>query len=100
MDDGLVVMSSEVGAIDLDERRVVQKGRLRPGEMIAVDTSTGAVENDAAIVARFVERQPYGQWLDENMVTLEDVRRHVWRMADSKWPIAEGGIAGSRATQP
>ena len=77
MDDGLVVMASEVGAIDLDERRVVQKGRLRPGEMIAVDTSTGAVENDATIVARFVERQPYGQWLDENMVTLEDVRRRT-----------------------
>ena len=91
MDDGLVVMASEVGAIDLDERRVVQKGRLRPGEMIAVDTSTGAVENDASIVARFVERQPYGQWLDENMVTLEDVRRRVWQMADSKWLIAEGG---------
>ena len=81
MDDGLVVMASEVGAIDLDERRVVQKGRLRPGEMIAVDTSTGAVENDATIVARFVERQPYGQWLDENMVTLEDVRRRVWPIA-------------------
>ena len=74
MDDGLVVMASEVGAIELDERRVIQKGRLRPGEMIAVDTSTGAVENDATIVARFVERQPYGQWLDENMVTLEEVR--------------------------
>ena len=81
MDDGLVVMASEVGAIELDERRVVQKGRLRPGEMIAVDTSTGAVENDATIVARFVERQPYGQWLDENMVTLEEVRRR--RMANS-----------------
>ena len=81
MDDGLVVMASEVGAIDLDERRVVQKGRLRPGEMIAVDTRTGAVENDATIVARFVERQPYGQWLDENMVTLEDVRRRVWPIA-------------------
>ena len=85
MDDGLVVMASEVGAIDLDERRVVQKGRLRPGEMIAVDTSTGAVENDATIVARFVERQPYGQWLDENMVTLEDVRRR------RVWPIAPAG---------
>ena len=60
MDDGLVIMSSEVGAVEVDERRVVQKGRLRPGEMLAVDTSTGLVENDAAIVARFVERQPYG----------------------------------------
>ena len=64
MDDGLVVMASEVGAIDLDERRVVQKGRLRPGEMIAVDTRTGAVENDATIVARFVDASRTGSgWM-------------------------------------
>jgi hypothetical protein len=90
MDDGLVIMSSEVGAVEVDERRVVQKGRLRPGEMLAVDTSTGLVENDTAIVARFVERQPYGKWLDENMVTMEDVRRRVWQMADGRWQMANG----------
>ncbi|MCX6028761.1 MAG: glutamate synthase-related protein [Chloroflexi bacterium] len=75
MDDGLVIMSSEVGAVDLDERRVLRKGRLRPGEMLAVDTSAGTIETDAEIVRRFVERQPYGKWLEENLVTLEDVKR-------------------------
>ena len=99
MDDGVVIMSSEVGAVEVDERRVVQKGRLRPGEMLAVDTSTGAVENDAAIVARFVERQPYGEWLEDNLVTLEDVRRRA--MADSHLPGGESRIAESQlATAP
>ena len=73
MDDGLVIMSSEVGAVAVDEARVVQKGRLRPGEMLAVDTTTGLIENDAAIVARFVARQPYGEWLNDNLVTLAQV---------------------------
>ncbi len=74
LDDGMVIMSSEAGAVPVDERRIVRKGRLRPGEMLAVDTSTGQIESDATIVARFVERRPYGRWLDENMVTLADIR--------------------------
>ena len=77
MDDGLVIMSSEVGAVAVDEARVLQKGRLRPGEMLAVDTANGLIENDATIVARFVERQPYGQWLDDNLVTLAQVEAHA-----------------------
>ncbi|MBK9094337.1 MAG: glutamate synthase subunit alpha [Anaerolineae bacterium] len=77
MDDGLVIMSSEVGAVPVDEARVVQKGRLRPGEMLAVDTANGLIENDATIVARFVERQPYGQWLDQHLVTLDQVLAHA-----------------------
>ncbi len=86
LDDGMVIMSSEAGAVTVDERRVVRKGRLRPGEMLAVDTSTGQIENDAAIVARFAERRPYSRWLEENMVTLNEVRQ----MADSRWQIADG----------
>jgi glutamate synthase (ferredoxin) len=74
MDDGMVMMSSEAGAVEVDEARVLQKGRLRPGEMLAVDTAAGLVENDPAIVARFVERQPYGEWLDANITTLDEVR--------------------------
>jgi glutamate synthase (ferredoxin) len=75
LDDGMVIMSSEAGAVEVDEVRVVQKGRLRPGEMLAVDTSRGQIENDPAIVARFVDRQPYGEWLERNLVTVDEVRR-------------------------
>jgi glutamate synthase (ferredoxin) len=75
MDDGLVIMSSEAGAVEVDEARVVQKGRLRPGEMLAVDTATHAIENDATIVKHFVERRPYGEWLAQNLTTLDDIRQ-------------------------
>ena len=86
LDDGVVIMSSEAGAVDVDESRVLQKGRLRPGEMLAVDTSAGLIENDAQIVKRFVERRPYGKWLDENLVTLEEISKSAnQQMANSEW---------------
>ena len=77
LDDGTVIMSSEAGAVEVDESRVLQKGRLRPGEMLAVDTAAGLIENDAQIVKRFVARQPYGKWLDENLVTLERMEQRA-----------------------
>ena len=73
LDDGIVIMSSEAGAVEVDESHVVQKGRLRPGEMFAVDTAADLIENDVQIVKRFVARRPYGEWLDENLVTLEQI---------------------------
>ena len=87
LDDGIVIMSSEAGAVDVDESRVVQKGRLRPGEMLAVDTSAGLIENDAQIVKRFVERQPYGKWLEEHLVTLAQI-------AERRRQNAEHGAEG------
>ncbi len=98
LDDGTVIVSSEAGAVDLDEARIVQKGRLRPGEMLAVDTSTGQIENDAAVVSRFVEQQPYGEWLEHNLTTLEDVK---WQRDGNKYilpwpqPATAGGPAGT-----
>ncbi len=86
LDDGLVIMSSEAGAAPVDEGRVVQKGRLRPGEMLAVDTAHGLIENDAAIVRRFVERQPYGEWLQKELTTLPQVME--WRRTRTAWPAA------------
>ncbi len=93
LDDGTVIMSSEAGAVEVDESSVVQKGRLRPGEMLAVDTSAGVIENDAQIVKRFVERRPYGKWLEENLVTLE-------QLADRGRQMADGPAAGSDPSLP
>jgi glutamate synthase (ferredoxin) len=96
LDDGIVIMSSEAGAVEVDERHVVQKGRLRPGEMLAVDTAAGLIENDVQIVNRFVARQPYGEWLDENLVTLEQVSKSAnqqigkWRIG--KWRIRKSSL--------
>ncbi len=62
--DGLVVMSSEVGVLDIDPERVVRKGRLQPGRMFLVDLSLGRIVEDEEIKASLAAEHPYGEWLD------------------------------------
>ena len=71
-DDGLVVLASEVGVLDLDPRRVVEKGRLQPGRMFLVDTAQGRIVGDEEIKAQLAAEHPYEQWL-ERQVALEDL---------------------------
>jgi glutamate synthase domain-containing protein 2/glutamate synthase domain-containing protein 1/glutamate synthase domain-containing protein 3 len=66
--DGLVVCCSEAGAVDLSGRGKVRRGRLGPGQMIAVDPERGLEENEA-IKRRLAERRPYGRWLAEGLST-------------------------------
>ncbi len=73
--DGLMVMASEAGVVEIDETRVAEKGRLGPGEMIAVDTGTSAepprlLRNDE-IKAEIASRRPYGEWLRKQLTRLE-----------------------------
>jgi glutamate synthase (NADPH/NADH) large chain/glutamate synthase (ferredoxin) len=68
--DGLFVMASEVGGSKLDQLEVVEKGRLAPGEMIAVDTAAGKLLRDADIKSALAARQPYGKWIAENLTAL------------------------------
>lgn len=70
--DGLVVLASEVGVLDLDPTTVVRKGRLQPGRMFLVDTAQGRIVDDDEIKAALAAEHPYGQWL-EQQVTLEDL---------------------------
>jgi glutamate synthase (ferredoxin) len=63
-DDGLVIVASEVGVVDLDPARIAEKGRLGPGHMIAVDTVAGRILTDAAIKMDVAARRPYAAWLD------------------------------------
>jgi len=72
-DDGLVVLASEVGVLDIDPARVVRKGRLQPGRMFLVDTAQGRIVDDAEIKAQLAAEHPYGEWLDEGQVTLDDL---------------------------
>src|SRR5574341_296243 len=72
-DDGLVVMASEVGVLDIPADRVVQKGRLQPGRMFLVDTSLGRIIDDEEIKAQLATAKPYARWLRENIVSLEDL---------------------------
>ena len=64
-DDGLVVMGSEVGIIELDDSRVVKKGRLGPGQMIAVDTARGQLLMDTDIKTEVANQKPYANWVKQ-----------------------------------
>jgi len=74
-DDGLVVMASEVGVLDIDPRRIVRKGRLQPGRMFLVDTAKGRIVEDEEVKAELVAMQPWAEWLAEGMLHLDDLPR-------------------------
>jgi glutamate synthase domain-containing protein 2/glutamate synthase domain-containing protein 1/glutamate synthase domain-containing protein 3 len=68
---GIVVMGSEVGMIPLDDADVLEKGRLGPGEMIAVDLERGVFLRNEEIKSEVAQRKPYGEWLEKNLNTLK-----------------------------
>ncbi len=72
-DDGLVVLSSEVGVLDIDPSRVVEKGRLRPGRIFLVDTQAGRIVEDAEVKASLAAERPYAEWLSSGLVQLGDL---------------------------
>lgn len=69
--DNLLVMSSEAGALPVDESRIARKGRLQPGKMFIADLEEGRIISDKEIKEKVCTQQPYQQWLDENQLTLE-----------------------------
>ncbi len=68
--DGLFVLGSEVGALEIDDALVVEKGKLGPGQMIAVDTARGLLLRDLDIKKEIAARMPYSQWVKDNMVSV------------------------------
>ena len=79
LSDGLVVMASEVGVIDVDQSKVVKKGRLQPGRMFLIDTAQGRIVDDEEIKQQLATAYPYAEWLDEGLVEFDDLpeREHV-----------------------
>src|SRR5690349_15483826 len=71
--DGLVVMASEAGVLDIPSDQVVQKGRLQPGRMFLVDTEQGRIIEDEEIKRTISSQQPYRTWLNEHLVHLSDL---------------------------
>ncbi len=69
--DGLVVMASEVGVLDIPPEDIVLKNRLQPGRMFLVDTAQGRIVDDDELKESMAARQPYRQWLAENLVKLD-----------------------------
>ena len=70
--DGYVIMGSETGIVDVDPANVEYKGRLEPGRMFLVDMEAGRIVPDEEIKAQIASRQPYGEWLKERLVDLDD----------------------------
>ena len=70
-DSGLIVMGSEVGMLEIDDRHVVEKGRLGPGQMIAVDTRRGVLLKNEEIKSHFAGRRPYRRWVRDNLAFLD-----------------------------
>ena len=71
--DGLVVMASEAGVLDVAPEDVQRKGRLQPGKMFLVDTVAGRIISDKEIKRELASRQPYAQWLKDNQVTIDQL---------------------------
>ncbi|HKS98845.1 MAG TPA: glutamate synthase large subunit [Rugosimonospora sp.] len=83
--DGLVVLASEAGVLDLDPATIVAKGRLQPGKMFLVDTGAGRIVSDDEIKAELAAAAPYGEWLHAGLMHLSDLppREHVVYTHDS-----------------
>lgn len=63
-DDDTLILSSEVGVLDMDPARIVKKSRLRPGKMLLADTVRRTLVGDDELKERYAAEQPYGEWLD------------------------------------
>ena len=72
-DDDQLILSSEVGVLEIDPAKIVVKERLRPGRMLLVDTVNGKLIDDDELKESYATRKPYGEWLNNNLVNLKDI---------------------------
>jgi glutamate synthase (NADPH/NADH) large chain len=84
-DDDLVVLASEAGVLDIEQSRIIRKGRLQPGRMFLVDTAQGRIIEDEEIKSELAAQHPYGQWLQKGLTELDSLpqREHVVHSHDS-----------------
>ena len=73
-DDDNLILSSEVGVLDIDPSKIVMKERLHPGKMLLVDTVAGRVIDDDELKEKYANQFPYGEWLDSNLIQLKDLK--------------------------
>lgn len=72
--DGYLILSSEVGVLPIEEDRILTKDRLKPGRMLLVDTVEGRMIDDDELKNYYATQQPFGEWLDENLIHLADLK--------------------------
>ncbi len=86
-DDDHLILSSEVGVLDIEPEKIVLKSRLQPGKMLLVDTKQGRVIDDEELKKQYATSQPYGEWVDRNLTRLTDlpipnIRAHTHTQAE------------------
>ena len=84
-DDDVVIMASEVGVVEIDQAKIVKKGRLQPGRMLLIDTAAQRIVSDEEVKGQLAAAAPYAQWLEDGLVELADLpnREHVVFSRDS-----------------
>jgi glutamate synthase (NADPH/NADH) large chain len=84
-EDGFVVLASESGVLEIEQSKIVRKGRLQPGRMFLVDTAKGRIVEDEEIKSELANAAPYGEWLEKGIIHLEELpeREHVIHTASS-----------------
>lgn len=77
--DGLIILASEIGVLDIDPSTVVRKGRLRPGSMLLADTVEGRLIEDQELKQQLAHQEPWAQWIAQNRIELEKLpeREHI-----------------------
>jgi glutamate synthase (NADPH/NADH) large chain len=72
-EDGLVVMASETGVLDIDQSKIIEKGRLQPGKMFLIDTKEGRIISDEEIKHTLSTAKPYKEWIERNKLDLDNI---------------------------
>ncbi len=84
-EDGFVVLASESGVLEIEQSRIIRKGRLQPGRMFLVDTAKGRIVEDEEIKSELANAEPYAKWLEQGIIHLEELpeREHIVHTASS-----------------
>jgi len=86
--NGVIIMASEVGVLGIPDSEVVEKGRLGPGQMIAVNTASGKLLRNGEFKKEIARQRPYGQWLKENLFRVDSLGLK-WEEFDSSMDSVE-----------
>jgi glutamate synthase (NADPH/NADH) large chain len=93
-DDGLVVLSSEVGVLDIEPSRVIRKGRLQPGRIFLADTGSGRIIEDEEVKSGLAAAHPYSDWLHAGMVHLRNLPERTRELPDSRVLLVQQQLFG------
>jgi glutamate synthase (NADPH) large chain len=93
-DDGLVVLASEVGVLDIEPSRVIRKGRLQPGRIFLADTGSGRIIEDEEVKSELAAAHPYSDWLHAGMVHLRNLPERTRELPDSRVLLVQQQLFG------